>query len=123
MVDGANYEQHRLIMERHIGRKLRYEEVVHHKDRNHSNNAIENLQLFACAADHVRQHYIEDRGITATHAICICCKESKLHSEFPYRKCEGVKIRGFCKNCDSIRSKKYRERKLAADAARAVTSA
>lgn len=35
----------RKIMERHLGRKLRTEEEVHHKDRDFTNNALDNLQV------------------------------------------------------------------------------
>lgn len=47
--------EHRLVMERHIGRYLLPEEVVHHIDENPSNNDISNLQLFATQADHISQ--------------------------------------------------------------------
>lgn len=45
---------HRLIMEEHLGRYLEPGEVIHHKDGNPGNNAIENLELFASQADHIR---------------------------------------------------------------------
>lgn len=45
--------EHRFVMERHLGRRLEPGEVVHHKDKNPSNNQIENLQLFACNGDHL----------------------------------------------------------------------
>jgi hypothetical protein len=45
---------HRLVMERHLGRYLTTSEVVHHRDGNPTNNAIENLELFASQADHIR---------------------------------------------------------------------
>lgn len=47
---------HRVIVEQMIGRKLRPEEVVHHRDGNRYNNSPENLQVFACNADHSRFH-------------------------------------------------------------------
>lgn len=39
--------EHRLVMEKAIGRYLLPEEVVHHRDGNPQNNEIENLQLFS----------------------------------------------------------------------------
>lgn len=45
--------EHRLIMERHLGRYLQPGEVVHHRDINPNNNDLSNLQLFACQADHI----------------------------------------------------------------------
>jgi len=47
--------EHRLVMETELGRYLEPEEVVHHKDENPSNNNIDNLQLFASQADHIRE--------------------------------------------------------------------
>ena len=53
--------EHRLVMEKMIGRKLRSEEEVHHRGtrypiddiRNKSDNRIENLQLFNDKSSHV----------------------------------------------------------------------
>jgi hypothetical protein len=46
--------EHRLVMERHLGRYLTPAEVVHHRDENPRNNDICNLQLFASQAEHQR---------------------------------------------------------------------
>lgn len=46
---------HRLIMENHIGRLLRENEVVHHIDGNKINNKIENLMLLT-NSEHSRLH-------------------------------------------------------------------
>lgn len=44
-VDGVRYLEHRYIMEQYLGRKLKPEEHVHHKDRNTHNNDISNLEV------------------------------------------------------------------------------
>lgn len=49
--------EHRLVMEKKIGRFLKRNEVVHHIDENPQNNAIENLILMA-KKDHDRHHSI-----------------------------------------------------------------
>jgi hypothetical protein len=46
--------EHRLIMERQLGRYLRPEEVVHHIDQNPSNNDPSNLRLYANQREHLR---------------------------------------------------------------------
>lgn len=48
--------EHRMLMERKIGRLLRPEEVVHHIDENPENNDISNLMLFANDREHKRHH-------------------------------------------------------------------
>lgn len=47
--------EHVLIMEKHIGRKLSKDEVVHHKDFNRNNNDINNLQLMT-RSEHSKLH-------------------------------------------------------------------
>lgn len=47
--------EHRLVMEKHIGRYLEIDEIVHHIDGNKQNNNISNLQLMT-ASEHVKLH-------------------------------------------------------------------
>ena len=48
--------EHRIIMEKLIGRSLFKEEVVHHINKNPSDNRPENLILFNNQAEHVKYH-------------------------------------------------------------------
>ncbi|MCC5465530.1 HNH endonuclease [Pelosinus baikalensis] len=48
--------EHRLIVEKHLGRYLRKDEIVHHKDENKNNNCIENLQVMS-NEEHIKYHY------------------------------------------------------------------
>ena len=47
--------QHRLIMERHMGRKLNQNELVHHKNGDTKDNRIGNLEVMS-RPGHVRHH-------------------------------------------------------------------
>lgn len=40
-------DRHRLIMEEILGRKLTYDEIVHHKNGNHGDDSPENLEVIS----------------------------------------------------------------------------
>ncbi len=61
---GLNYAlEHRVVMEKKLGRYLTSEEVVHHKDFNPSNNDPDNLELFANQQEHALYHQEIARGV------------------------------------------------------------
>lgn len=56
------YEEHRHVMEQHLGRILNPTECVHHINHDRADNRIENLQLMSSWAEHQRHHAYYERG-------------------------------------------------------------
>lgn len=82
-INGKDYDEHRLVMQKHLGRKLNKNEFVHHINGNKLDNRIENLQLMT-NTEHSKLH-----GKLREHfIICPECNKYKRH-----------KARGLCATC------------------------
>ena len=44
-IGGEKIKEHRLVMEKYLGRPLKDDEHIHHKDGNPANNSIDNLEI------------------------------------------------------------------------------
>lgn len=52
--NNGRIREHRLVMEQKLGRYLLPDEVVHHKNKDHSDNRPENLELFESNGEHLK---------------------------------------------------------------------
>ena len=59
-IDGQQRRISRYVMEKHLKRKLRSDELVHHKDGNPRNNELSNLELVSRGA-HMKMHKIGEK--------------------------------------------------------------
>lgn len=76
--NSAGYvQEHRLVIEEHLGRFLLPTEVVHHKDGNRLNNDISNLEVFSSNGGHLKatlsgvKHNVSEGGRLSLSASCI----------------------------------------------------
>ena len=60
-INGKWYSEHRYVVEQFIGRKLLYTEVIHHIDRDKTNNLIDNLMIFYNKKAHTEFHIYLDK--------------------------------------------------------------
>lgn len=84
--------EHVKVMEKHIGRRIRRNEVVHHKNEDRSDNRFQNLQLMTRV-----KHTVLHRSIHPKVRVCKACGSefrpnptNRANQVFCDRKCAGA---------------------------------
>lgn len=67
-VNGRPMQAHRHVMEEYLGRPLRWDEYVHHKNDDRTDNRIENLEIMD-PVTHGRHHHLR-KSLTTDCVIC-----------------------------------------------------
>lgn len=107
---GADSYIHRDVARQKLGRVLKKEEVVHHKDKNRSNNLWENLVVLPNQGEHLKLHAREDciaAGFNPeTNLLCSNCKTYHLKDDFAKNRNHP---RGYAQSC----RKSFNEQRIA----------
>lgn len=101
VINGKRVQEHRYIMEQHLGRKLTKVEVVHHINEDKRDNRIENLEIMD-ARTHMSHHKrgkVKNPNNTGTNKQCPKCKKVLDINGFHGRRSRPSGRQGYCKDC------------------------
>lgn len=119
--NGKTRDEHRVIIEKAIGRTLSNNEVVHHINGEKKDNRIENLEILS-KSEHIKLHHLYGQlhefskeesimGLNKSHIsqrkkikngkyFCSRCGKWKLPNEFHRRIKSWNSLQPYCKQCN-----------------------
>lgn len=56
--NGSTIDEHRFVMQQHLGRSLQFNECVHHINGNKKDNRLENLEVIS-RSEHTKNHFLD----------------------------------------------------------------
>jgi hypothetical protein len=90
--DGTTRLEHRLVMERHLGRRLRRDEVVHHKNGDGHDNGLSNLEVMP-VSEHARRHRLGQPGHRPSPQTVARLSRINSGSKHPQAKLTEARVR------------------------------
>lgn len=110
-IKGKDILEHRLVMEKHIGRKLKKNEHIHHIDKNKLNNSIENLQIVT-NAEHHSIHMIENiNNGSNIRGVSFDKERNRWFARISYKK-KNIALGRYKSREEAIKARRNAERKF-----------